>query len=156
MTTTQTTPPTSLASAPDSAPDAWPQIQHPIIFFDGVCQMCNRFVDRILQADSKEIFHFAPLQGTTAQRLLPPLSDDPSEWAMLYLDEQGVHDQSDATLAVYRRLGGRWSVLSLARFIPRGIRNPIYRLIARNRYRLFGRRDTCRLPTEQEKARFLA
>jgi predicted DCC family thiol-disulfide oxidoreductase YuxK len=87
--------------------------------------------------------------------LLPPLPDDPSKWSMLYLDESGIHYQSDASLEVYRRLGGLWWLLSLARFIPRGIRNPVYRLIAHNRYRWFGKRQTCRIPTAEERARFL-
>ena len=127
----------------------------PVIFFDGVCGMCNRFVDIVLRADRRGVFAFAPLQGETARRLLPPLSGDPGEWSMLYLDERGLHDQSDASLEVYRRLGGMWRVPALARFVPRFLRTPVYQLIARNRYRIFGRRDACRVPTEEERARFL-
>ncbi len=130
-------------------------LEHPIIFFDGVCAMCNRFVDLILRADGREVFRFAPLQGETARALLPPLGGDPREWSMVYLDERGIHDQSDASLEVYRRLGGAWWLLGLLRFVPRFIRNPAYRLVARNRYRWFGRRDSCRLPSAEEKARFL-
>ena len=130
-------------------------IDKPIIFFDGVCGMCNAFVDLALRIDRKHKFLFAPIQGTTARELLPPLSDDPTEWSMLYLDERGIHDQSDASLEVYRRLGGIWWLLSLARYIPGSIRNPLYRIIARNRYKWFGKKDTCRLPTPEERARFL-
>ena len=76
MTTTKTTP----AAPPGPPPPAPPRgpgapIEHPIIFFDGVCGMCNRFVDLMLRADRKAIFRFAPLQGQTAQQLLPPLPD---------------------------------------------------------------------------------
>lgn len=127
----------------------------PIIFFDGVCGMCNAFVDLMLRHDREKIFLFAPIQGETAAQLLPPLADDPEAWSMIYLDEHGVHDQSDASLEVYRRLGGAWAVLGWLRFVPRCIRNPVYRLIARNRYRLFGRRENCRLPSESERERFL-
>lgn len=127
----------------------------PIIFFDGVCAMCNAFVDLILRIDRERIFRFAPIQGETARRLLPPLSEDPREWSMIYLDEKGRHDQSDAALEVYRRLGGAWGWLGLFLLLPRWIRNPIYRTVARNRYRWFGRRDTCRLPTVEEISRFL-
>ena len=130
-------------------------ITKPIIFFDGVCGMCNTFVDIILRADKQGVFLFAPLQGSTAKELLPPQGDDSEEWSMIYLDEKGVHDQSDASLAVYRRLGGLWSVLRLARFVPQALRLPVYRLIARNRYRWFGKKETCRLPTAAERARFL-
>jgi len=139
----------------DSNPDNTNQIQKPIIFFDGVCAMCNTFVDLILRADKTQTFLFAPLQGATARAMLPPLSDDAREWSMVYVDERGVHEQSDASLEVYRRLGGLWRVLSLARFIPRFVRNPVYRLLARNRYRWFGKRDSCRVPTPDERARFL-
>jgi len=132
-----------------------PRLDKPIIFFDGVCAMCNTFVNLALRIDRHELFLFAPLQGTTARELLPPLSDDPRDWSMIYLDERGMHDQLDASLEVYRRLGLPWSVLSLARYIPRAIRTPLYRIIARNRYRWFGRREVCRIPTAAERQRFL-
>ena len=129
--------------------------EHPIIFFDGVCVMCNRFVDLLLRVDRRGLFRFAPLQGETAKAMLPPQGDDPKTWSVLYLDERGLHDQSDASLQVYRRLGGFWWLLSLVRVVPRFVRNPVYRMIARNRYRVFGKRSTCRVPTEAERARFL-
>ena len=131
------------------------QVQRPVIFFDGVCAMCNTFVDMILRIDRKQTFLFAPFQGTTARELLPPLSNDAGEWSMIYLDEAGIHDQSDASLEIYRRLGGVWFIPSLLRHVPRFIRNPAYRLLARNRYRLFGRREACRLPSPEEQSRFL-
>jgi len=130
-------------------------IEHPIVFFDGVCAMCNRFVDLVLRADKRDTFRFAPLQGETARRVLADLPPDPERWSMVYLDERGLHDQSDASLEVYRRLGGAWRLLAAARLIPRRLRDPLYRVIARNRYRWFGRRDSCRVPTEQERRRFL-
>jgi predicted DCC family thiol-disulfide oxidoreductase YuxK len=130
-------------------------VAKPVIFFDDVCIMCNTFVNLILRVDRQQQFLFAPLPGETARMLLPPLPDDPSKWSMVYVDEAGLHDQSDASLQVYRRLGGAWWVLSLARFIPAWIRNPVYRVIAKNRYRWFGKRETCRIPSAEEKARFL-
>ena len=131
------------------------QLEKPIIFFDGVCAMCNTFVNLALRIDRKKQFLFAPLQGETAKKLLPPLSDDPTEWSMIYLDERGTHDQLDASLEVYRRLGGIWWILSLMRYIPRGIRTPAYRVLARNRYRWFGKKEACRIPTAEERSRFL-
>ena len=130
-------------------------VAKPVIFFDDVCVMCNSFVNLLLRVDRRQRFLFAPLRGETASRLLPPLPDDASKWSMVYVDESGIHDQSDASLEVYRRLGGLWWLLSLARFVPRFVRNPAYRVLARNRYRWFGKHDTCRLPTAEEKARFL-
>jgi predicted DCC family thiol-disulfide oxidoreductase YuxK len=130
-------------------------IRKPIIFFDGVCGMCNAFVDFVLRVDRQEKFLFAPLQGSFARELLPPLSEDPHEWSIVYIDERGIHDQSEASLQVCRRLGGMWWLLSLARYIPQSIRNPAYRVIARNRYRWFGRKAQCRVPNPEERKRFL-
>jgi predicted DCC family thiol-disulfide oxidoreductase YuxK len=130
-------------------------IAKPVIFFDDVCVMCNGFVNFLLKVDRRQQFLFAPLQGETARKLLPPLADDPARWSMVYLDEAGIHEQSSASLEVYRRLGGAWFLLSLGRFVPRWFRDPVYRVIARNRYRWFGKRETCRVPTAEERARFL-
>jgi predicted DCC family thiol-disulfide oxidoreductase YuxK len=130
-------------------------IGKPIIFFDGVCGMCNKFVNVILKADHKRQFLFAPLQGETARQLLPPLPTKPEDWSLIYLDEEGVHDQAYASLQIYRRLGGVWWLLSLGRFLPRFVLKPVYRLIARNRYKWFGRQAECRLPTAEEQERFL-
>src|SRR5207247_9951781 len=81
-------------------------LEHPIIFFDGVCAMCNRFVDLILRADRREVFRFAPLQGETARELLPPLAGDPRQWSMIYLAEPGVHEESEGSVGALRRPGG--------------------------------------------------
>jgi predicted DCC family thiol-disulfide oxidoreductase YuxK len=130
-------------------------MDRPVIFFDGVCPLCNRFVDIVLRADRGGVLRFAPLQGETARALRPARSESAEEWSVLYLDEHGLHDQSDAVIQVYRRLGGPWRLLALIRLVPRRIRNPVYRVIARNRYRWFGRRSACRLPSAQERDRFL-
>lgn len=129
--------------------------RRPIIFFDGVCGLCNAFVSSIARVDRGRTFWFAPLQGPTAAALLPPRSGNPCDWSMFYLDERGLHDQSDASLEVYRRLGGWWSVLGWLRFVPRAVRTSVYRIVARNRYRWFGKADVCRVPTPAEQARFL-
>jgi predicted DCC family thiol-disulfide oxidoreductase YuxK len=130
-------------------------IDKPVIFFDDVCIMCNTFVNLMLRVDRRQQFFFAPLRGETAGKLLPPLPNDSTKWSMVYVDERGIHDHFDASFEVYRRLGGPWWLLSLPRFIPRAIRNPIYRVIAGNRYRWFGKRDACRIPSPEERARFL-
>jgi predicted DCC family thiol-disulfide oxidoreductase YuxK len=117
--------------------------------------MCNASVDLILKADSKEQFLFAPLQGETASRALPPLAGRREDWSLMLLDEHGIHDRSDAALGICSQLGGPYKLLSYARIVPRPIRDAVYRFIAHNRYRWFGRHDTCRIPTEAERARFL-
>lgn len=132
-----------------------PKEEAPIIFFDGVCNLCNSLVDLLLRLDKRQAFRFASLQGETAARLLGPLAENPHTWSVVYVDEQGVHNQSDAALAICRRLGGVWVVLAWFRMVPRVLRDPVYRLIARYRYHLFGRRETCRIPTVAERTRFL-
>ena len=129
--------------------------ERPIIFFDGVCGLCNTFVDILLRLDRKKVFLFAPLQGETAREVLPPLAGAPEQWSMVYLDEEGPQEQSDGVLAICRRLGGLWGMLGALRFVPRFVRNPAYRMIARYRYRIFGKREVCRVPSAEERARFL-
>jgi predicted DCC family thiol-disulfide oxidoreductase YuxK len=107
----------------------------PIVFFDGVFAMCNRFVDLILRADRADVFRFAPLQGETARALPPPLSAAPEQWSVIYLAELGLHNHGDAVLELYRRLGGAWRLLGVLKLVPRPLRNAVYRVIARNRYR---------------------
>ncbi|NIP30778.1 MAG: DUF393 domain-containing protein [Candidatus Dadabacteria bacterium] len=130
-------------------------IDRPIIFFDGVCGLCNRFVNIILDADKKGTFYFSPLQGKTAKHFITFLNSNNLKWSMLYVDESGIHDESTATLKILQKLGGVWGILGLLIYIPNFIRNPVYRLIARYRYRWFGKWDSCRVPSQQEKENFL-
>lgn len=129
--------------------------ERPVVFFDGECIMCNAFVNRLLQIDTTGKVFIATLQGETAQRYLPPLPEDREEWSFFYLDQAGFYDQSDAFVKVCDRIGGFWSILGAIRIIPAPIRNVVYRFIARNRYRWFGQRSTCRIPTQKEQQHFL-
>ncbi len=127
----------------------------PIVFFDGVCNLCNGFVDFLLSIDPDGDIMFASLQGDTAENLLDGLPDDESRWSVVYLDEEGRYVESEATLRILQRIGGCWTLLGMLRWIPRFIRDPLYRLIARYRYSMFGKRDRCRVPTPDEEERFL-
>jgi len=149
--------------------------RQPILFFDGVCGLCNRFVDFMLRVDSKYLFRYAPLQGETAQRLLgrdseagggeaggptprdsradAPSSDDPRSF--IFLDKDRHFEQSNAVLHALIRLGGAWRLIAVLYIFPRPLRDLVYRIVARNRYRWFGRREECRLPTPAERHRFL-
>lgn len=130
--------------------------EHPIVFFDGVCHLCNRAVDFLLRVDRRGVLRFAAIQGETAGAVLPPLREAPEVWAMFYADGSGVYEASDAVLRIGRRLGGAWALLAaVAAIVPRPLREAAYRLVARNRYRWFGRRDSCRLPASGERERFL-
>jgi predicted DCC family thiol-disulfide oxidoreductase YuxK len=125
-----------------------------IVFFDGVCHLCNGFVDFVIQnetAHSKLIF--APLQGETAQSYLPPENRKNLNSVLLW--NQGVVlSESDAILEIFKHLKLPWRWIgTLGSFMPRRLLNLFYRKIAQNRYRWFGERDSCRLPEPRERAK---
>lgn len=125
-----------------------------IVFFDGVCGLCNQFVDFLLVRDRRGWLRFAPLQGRTADAQLPAgrVSADPD--SIVYV-EDGMQDRSTAVLSAVSRLGGAWSFVALLGLVPRPIRDWVYDVVATHRYRWFGRREQCRLPTDAERAAFL-
>ena len=130
---------------------------HPVIVFDGVCVLCSRWVDFILRHDRAGRFQLAAMQGERGRALLLAhglSADDPVSF-LLVQDGRGYTD-TDAIARVLRGLGRRWSaagwVLSAA---PHFVRDPAYRWVARHRYRLFGRREQCRLPDPAQAWRFL-
>ncbi len=127
----------------------------PVIFFDGVCGLCNGFVDFIIKRDRKDGFLFSPLQGETAAKFLPALSDSFQQWDIVYADEDGFHRASDATIKIVSKLGGIWAATGIFIFVPKFIRDALYRHVAANRYKWFGRWDFCRIPSEDEKSKFL-
>ncbi|MBD8525987.1 thiol-disulfide oxidoreductase DCC family protein [Pseudomarimonas arenosa] len=127
-----------------------------IIVFDGVCHLCNAWVQFLLRFDRAEQFRFASMQSDSGRRLLTEHGlnpDDPNSF--LLLSEGRARTDSDAILHVLHLLGGVWRLSAVFRLIPVALRDPLYRWIARNRYRLFGRRDTCLLPTPETAQRFL-
>lgn len=125
-----------------------------VLFFDGVCNLCNRTVDFLIRRDKKHVLRFAPLQGSSAQRMLKAdlIEALPS---VVFLDKDGVYQRSTAVLRAVAKLGGLWPAAKVLLIIPRPVRDAVYNWIARNRYKWFGKRDTCRLPTPQERAMFL-
>lgn len=129
--------------------------QRPVIFFDGHCGLCNRSVDWILRHDSRHQFLFAPLQGTTAGDLFCDFSEFELLRSFWLQDESGLHRKSTAILKVCRRLGGFPSLLAVAIIVPRPLRDWIYDLVAKYRYRIWGRSDTCRIPNKMEREYFL-
>jgi predicted DCC family thiol-disulfide oxidoreductase YuxK len=126
----------------------------PIVFFDGVCGLCNASVDRMLKWDHSRVLRFAPLQGSTAAQLLPSAFAKDFDTFVL-MDEQGMHLRSDAAIRALVHFGGVWRIAAVMRVVPRPLRDAVYAWVSRNRYRWFGKRDACRLPTPQERERFL-
>ena len=128
---------------------------HPILFFDGMCGLCNGFVDLLLKADTRNRFRFSALQGETAHRMLGPQDHAAGPYSFIYLENERIYEQSNAVLLALSRLGGAWRLLDLLYIFPRPLRDFAYRIVARNRYRWFGRHDVCRIPAPEERERFL-
>lgn len=131
------------------------QPQKPIIFFDGLCHLCNGFVDYVIQRDPEARFLFASLQGKTAESLLTPDERLHLE-SIILLQNERKYQASTAVLKVLKELGGIHGGLAfLASLLPRSFRDIIYFWVARHRYGWFGKRELCRLPTNEEKGRLL-
>ena len=132
-----------------------PHRRCPIVFFDGVCGLCNHSVNWLLARDPGHRLRFAPLQGATAQSEIP---DDVRERldTIVFLRDGRTFVRTAAVTRILMTLGGRWWLLgSLMWIIPFPIRDLGYRVVSRLRYRLFGKHDACRIPTPAERAVFL-
>lgn len=131
-------------------------LTHPLLLFDGVCNLCNSSVQFIIKRDPKGTFRFAALQSALGQKELQhyQLKADSLESIVLILDGK-VWQRSNAALEIARRLSGLWPALYIFKIIPHFIRDWMYDLIANNRYRWFGRQDQCMIPTPELKSRFL-
>jgi predicted DCC family thiol-disulfide oxidoreductase YuxK len=129
--------------------------QHPVILFDGECNLCNGAVQLVIRHDKKHTFRFAALQSPFGQTLKQTHNIPPSLDSFLLLDNKELHSQSTAALRVAKRLNGIWPVLYVFIIIPPFIRNGVYNFIARNRYKWFGKRDHCMIPTPELKSLFI-
>ena len=112
------------------------------------------FVDFVMWTDSRAEIFFSPVQGETAEKFSLYQSQPPREWRIAYVDEKGVYEGADAVLLVLRRLGGLWKIPALFIYLPRSVKGYFYGIMSRNRYRLFRKRETCRLPSPEERERF--
>ena len=126
------------------------------VLFDGVCNFCNASINFVIDRDSKGIFKFAALQSEIGQEILKKYGLKQNDFDSIILEKEGeIFQKSDAALEIARNLDGLWKICYIFKIIPSFLRNPIYDLIAKNRYRIFGRTDACRIPTPELKARFL-
>ena len=132
-----------------------------VIVFDGVCVLCNGWVRFLLRHDRRKRYRFAAMQNEAGRRLLAANGldpDDPVSFLLIEYDRGATPRVSTDTTAIRRvvaGLGGAWRVAHVAALLPGFVRDPLYRLVARNRYRLFGRHDACMVPSPEERARFL-
>lgn len=131
---------------------------HPrIIFFDGVCNLCTRSVQFILQHDPKGLYSFASLQSPIAAEILGKYKLNPTDLkSFILLEGEKIHTRSTAALRVASQLNGLWSWLYAFIIIPQPLRDLVYGLVAANRYRWFGKKESCWLPREEWAPRFLS
>ncbi len=127
-----------------------------IILFDDMCTLCSKYVQLVITRDSKGVFKFASLQSETGQQLRRRHGMDPEHiTTMVLIEGNQIFTQSDAALRIARHLDGLWKAAVVLWVFPRPIRNWVYQLVARNRYRWFGKRETCWLPSPTVESRFL-
>lgn len=127
-----------------------------IILFDGVCNLCNGAVQFIIKRDKRQRFYFASLQSTYGQQKLLEKGLSTSLETIVLFTEDRVFEKSNAALEIAKYLSGPWFLLYGLKVIPTRMRDAVYRWIADNRYRLFGKRDACMIPTPELKSRFIA
>lgn len=137
------------------AHNPWPGHDR-VIVFDGVCNFCNAFVDFVIRHDPECRFVFVPLQSESAQRLLEALGLDTHNFeTFLYVENGHAFMKSTAALKIVRALKGSWSWLAILTIVPRMVRDAIYDWVVKHRYRLMGKRQSCRAPSLDERHRFL-
>ena len=131
--------------------------KHPyLVLFDGVCNLCNGSVLFIVDRDKASRFSFAPLQSPLGQQLCTRFGLPTQHYDSLVLVEHGkVFLRSTSALRIARHLRFPWFLLAAGLLLPRFLRDPFYNLIARNRYRWFGKEESCRIPTPDLRKRFL-
>jgi len=128
-----------------------------IILFDGVCNLCDSVVQFIIKRDKADIFRFVALQSELGQEILRYISVDRTKTDSIILYEPGkaYYYKAEAALEIAKEIGGIYSLLTIFNVFPKKISNYIYDYVARNRYRWYGKKDECMIPTPEMKAKFL-
>jgi predicted DCC family thiol-disulfide oxidoreductase YuxK len=126
-----------------------------VVLFDGYCHLCDRSVQFVLDHDRRGAFRFAPSQSPGAAPFLARCGLGSAPGTIVFVERDGWSVRSTAAIRMARRLGLPWSLATVASIVPAALRDVGYRVIARNRLRWFGQRDTCRIPTPEETSRFL-
>jgi predicted DCC family thiol-disulfide oxidoreductase YuxK len=132
------------------------QLTHPIIFYDGYCALCNGWVIFILNRKKAKNFKLASIGGETFKNLITNQVALPKQDSIIFITKMGIFSKTDAVIQILKQLGGLWLVVAgLIWIFPKFIRNPIYDLIAHNRYRWFGEYDNCPIPPAEFRSLFL-
>ena len=128
-----------------------------IILFDGICNLCNSAIQFVIKRDKKNLYKFAPLQSDTAKALLQERGIDTSKIDSIILIDPNTayYTKSSAALEIGKTFGGGWRLIGVFEWVPGPVRDWVYDLIAKNRYRWFGKQNECMVPTPELKAKFL-
>ena len=128
-----------------------------IILFDGVCNLCNSAVQFVIHHDKKDVFRFVALQSELGQQILKHIGINPLNIDSIILYKPGIayYYKSQAALEIAKSLGGIWYFGTVFRIIPTGISNQLYDYIAKNRYKWYGKKESCMIPTAELKSKFL-
>lgn len=124
----------------------------PIIFYDGLCGLCDKSVQFVLKHDKKQRFKFATLQSDFANDTIGRPETD----SFVLYDNDKMYMESTAALLTLKKLGGMWNLFAVFLIVPPFIRNAVYRFVARNRYKWFGKFDSCKVPDAATRSRFIA
>jgi len=128
--------------------------KNPVIFFDGVCVLCSGAVDFLLAEERENLFRYAPLQGYAAKEILSGSGKLPD--SIIYYDNGKIYTKMKAVIRIAVDMGGIWRLAVILTIVPEYFGNIVYDLIAKNRYRWFGKKETCRIPGSEEKNKFLS
>lgn len=127
-----------------------------IIIFDGVCNFCNASVNFIIKRDKEAVFMFTPMQSETAKALIDKHQASDTDFDTIILfKNNSIYNRSDAALEIVESLKGVWFLFGIFRIVPVSIRDYFYRVFANNRYKLFGKKEVCMLPTKEQQNRFI-
>jgi predicted DCC family thiol-disulfide oxidoreductase YuxK len=131
--------------------------EHPVILFDGVCNFCNGAIDFVIKQDKKKVFRFAPLQSAAGQQLLEKYNLDQTDLKSFVLIKSGkTYKKSVAALEVMNTFPWYWKEVQILRIVPTFLRDQIYDWVARNRYKWFGKKEVCMIPSPELRSRFLS
>lgn len=128
-----------------------------VVFFDGVCNLCNGAVQQLIELDRNNVLKFSSLQSDLGQKVLAENQMSTQEFeSILYLKDGELYQQSDAVIEILQDLGKQWRWLHIIKIIPTFIRNKMYQIIAKNRYQWFGKQESCWLPTPELRQKFIS
>lgn len=127
--------------------------RHPIVAFDGVCNLCNGYINWLIKRDRKKVFRYTTLQSDTGQIFQSEAGANLDSVILAYKGK--IYTLSDVALECMLILGGGWRVLSYFTILPKGFRDSIYHFIAKNRYKWFGKKDVCMMPSPEMRELFL-